>query len=332
MTDLIFHIGLAKCASGTLQQSAFRHEDGYLGTAPGIGPELNLAKQLQNVAPFNGRQTTSKRGIRQWTDRLRIAHEELSPGIDRLILSNEVLSSASRLSDRPILKVLALLRHRFWTHGEIKVVLVLRNQAARLASSYAQGTSSRFDPGQADFEHTVEKYLKSPRNLRLFDYSRWVEGLQSILGPENTCILLLEESRTLEFWQSLSDFCRLEHFEPHAMVSEDTNTKNKRSRSAEHWSISEFDPALRAKVTADKWLNATWPVNRHPQLRNRLRRQAISRLEQRYIRKAGQMSREKREKEFHLSPRVMETIRACCGPYNDQLARQLDRDLQPLGY
>src|SRR6056297_4117744 len=112
MTDLIFHIGLPKCGSSTLQRSVFRHEDGYLGTEPDIAPELNMAKQLQKCTPFAGRQTINKTGLSEWAERVRKIKQEHWPDIDRLIASNEMLSAASRLSDRPMIKVLSLLRRR----------------------------------------------------------------------------------------------------------------------------------------------------------------------------------------------------------------------------
>ncbi|HKL22888.1 MAG TPA: sulfotransferase domain-containing protein [Tichowtungia sp.] len=332
MTDLIFHIGLPKCGSSTLQRSVFRHEDGYLGTEPDIAPELNMAKQLQKCAPFAGRQTINRKGLRGWADCVRSIKQERWPNIDRLILSNEMLSSASRLSERPMIKVLSLLRQRFWTEGDIKVVLVLRNQAARLASSYAQGAGFRLKPGQADFERSVERSLNSRRHLRLFDYSRWIEGLESVAGPENFCVLLLEESRTVEFWQQLAGFCRLERSEPETMILPNTSKKNVRSRSADRWSISEFDPAVRAKVMVDKWLNAFWPTRLQSGLRDQLRQKTIAQLETRYRRKAEQIPDGRRETEFHLSPQVMETVRARCGSFNARLGEQLGRDLEPLGY
>ena len=111
-----------------------------------------------------------------------------------------------------------------------------------------------------------------------------------------------------------------------------TSKKNVRSRSETHWSISEFDPAARAKVVVDKWLNAFWPNNLQPERRNRLRRRAIEQLEARYRRKYEKVSNDERETEFHLSPKVMETMRARCGQFNAKLAQQLGRDLEPLGY
>lgn len=332
MTDLIFHIGLSKCASSTLQRQIFRHEDGYLGTAPGIQQQDNLAKQLQQCTPLAGRQTTNKRGLSQWTERIRIAHKKHWPQARRLILSNEMLSGASRLSDRPILPVISLIRERFWREGEVKVVLVLRNQAARLASSYVQRSSCRFNPGQADFEQTVKQHLRSRRHLRLFDYSRWVDGLQSIIGRENVCVLLLEESHTMNFWQNLTQFCGLERFEPTSMLSPSTSRNNVRRRSPDRWSISDFDPRYRAKVTADKWLNGLWPAHLQPEQRARLRQQAMAHLEARYRRKYARIKNTQRETEIELTPKLMKEMRAHCGQFNERLSEQLGRNLKTLGY
>ena len=79
-----------------------------------------------------------------------------------LSVSNEVLSAASRFSDRPILSVLSILKNQFWREGEIRAVIVLRNQAARLASGYAQGSLRRWNPGQQDFERVVQPNHSEP--------------------------------------------------------------------------------------------------------------------------------------------------------------------------
>lgn len=332
MPDLILHIGLSKCASSTLQRQVFQHEQGYLGTAPGFDPEKNFAKQLQQCTALSGRQTTSKRLLAQWVERVRAVHKQCWPEADRLILSNEVLSGSSRLKERPILSVLSLLSNDLWSDGRVKIVLVLRNQAARLASSYAQGTSCRLNPGQMDFERTVAKRLKSRRYLRLFDYSRLVEDLKAAVGPENLCVLLLEESREMAFWQSLIDFCRLERLKPEAMISSSSEKKNRRSNSDGRWSISQFDPAYCAKVVVDKWLNAIWPAHVQRERRAGFRLRAMKHLEARYRRKADQLADENRETEFQLSPRAKQIIQKRCGSFNDQLAQELGRDLKNYGY
>ncbi len=331
MTDLILHIGLPKCASTTLQRNVFSHEDGYLGTAP-IAREDNLAKQLQQCTPFGGRQTISVGRLREWAERVQQMQAQRWPTATRLILSNEVLSSASRLSDRPILRVLSILKNRFWTQGRVRVVLVLRNQAARLASSYVQGSNCRWNPGQFEFERAVERQLSSRRYVRLLDYSQWVEGLRQVVGPDNVCILLLEEADTPEFWGTLAEFCTLERFDPQGFAAINQNRKNVRSRAATRWAISELDTAFRAKVRVHNLMNLFWPAHLSPAIRNRLRETAIARLDARYRKRAAKIPLAERETEIHLSDSVLQTVRDRCGPFNERLARQLGRDLQPLGY
>ena len=332
MTDLIFHIGLAKCASTTLQRKVFRHEDGYIGTAPDMAREDNLAKQLQQCTPFGGRQTISSRGLGEWVERVQRIQAGRWPTAHRLILSNEILSGASRLSDRPILRVLSILKNCFWTQGRVRVVLVLRNQAARLASGYVQGSNCRWNPGQSEFERVVERQLQSRRYVRLLDYSQWVDGLGQVVGPDNVCVLLLEEADTPEFWGTLAEFCALERFDPQAFAAINQSRKNVRSRAGNRWAISELDTAFRAKVGVHKFMNLLWPARISPAIRNRCRETAIARLDARYRERAAKIPLAERETEIHLSDFVLQTVRDRCGPFNERLARPLGRDLEPLGY
>jgi len=332
MPDLIFHIGLSKCASSTLQQTVFRHEAGYLGTAPDLRRDVNLAKQLEESTPFIGRQTTSQKGLRQWVDRVREIQSERWSYVDRLILSNEILSSASRLDDRPILKVLATIKNELWRNGQVKVVLVLRSQATWLASSYAQSSSTRCNPGQLDFERTVQRHLNNRRRPRLFDYSSWVDGLWACVGQRNVCVLLLEESRTLQFWQRLADFCQLDQFNPEEMVAAVGDTRNVRKQAADQWSLSPLDIGILAKTNAEKWLNLFWPKSIDYGVRETLKAGLVRLIEARYKRVSGRVDSAERETFIRISPRVMNSIRAKCGQYNQRLATQLDQDLSSLGY
>lgn len=332
MTDIIFHIGLAKCASSTLQQQVFRQESGYLGTAPHMPNGENLAKQLQQVAPFDGRQTTSRQGLRRWANTIRRLQAERWPKAERVILSNEMLSSASRLKDRPILDVLAYLKRSLWAEGRVRVVLVLRSQASRMASGYAQGSRVRWQPGQLDFERDLDRKLSNPRFLRLLDYSAWVQGLCAVLGTSNVCILLLEEAREPSFWQNLADFCELECFDPMSMVSGETNRRNVHRSAVDRWTISPLDTRFGAKVAVEKWLNLTWPTHLAPSRRAQVRETLIDKLAVAYDRKASGIDLANRETEIRLRETAMASIRSACGAGNDRLAEQLERDLRSLGY
>ncbi|MDZ7755196.1 hypothetical protein [Rhodohalobacter sp.] len=56
MKQFIFHIGMHKCASTTLQNNVFRFEPGAIGTYKDLKAEENFGKQFQRLAPVGGRQ------------------------------------------------------------------------------------------------------------------------------------------------------------------------------------------------------------------------------------------------------------------------------------
>lgn len=334
MTELIFHIGLAKCASTTLQRRIFLREYGYLGTAPPseLPRSRNLAKALSNCIPSSGRQTISKRNLRAWAERIREVHAEHWPETDRLLLSNEFFSSASRLNDRPFLKVLELLKKSNWPSGNLKVLLILRNQASRLASHYAEGSSAEWAPGQAHFEAVVSRRLASRRYQRLFDYSRWVEGLYAVVGRHNVCVLLLEEAGTADFWSDIKSFCKLEQFDPDSMVEENSVGSNVRKTSEQTWALSELDTGFKAKSEIDRWLNLVWPRKFQIESRSALREALIKRLKTQYDERAAKIANSEREKQIHLSEELIFSVRRHCDSANQRLAELLGREIRNFGY
>ena len=329
--DLIIHIGLAKCGSTTLQRDVFQHEDGYLGTAPSIAPELNLAKQLQQSTPFGGRQTINRRGLARWVGRVQQLREERWPDLDRLILSNEVLSASCRLIDRPILKVLSLLRENLWP-GRIRVVVVFRNQAARIASSYAQNSGANPVASQEDFERLMKRIMTNRRKRRLFDYSTWIEGLQTILGADNVLPLFLEQTDSPDFWTRLTDFCDLKNFKANEMILSKNHSKNKRSLSNKRWTISPLYPALRARIKVETWMNLIWPASLAPRVRISARDHAVRLLQAAFQKSVREAETGNRASEIELTPQARHFIQSHVGAFNARLSRQLGQDLNGLGY
>jgi hypothetical protein len=329
--DLIFHIGLAKCGSCTLQRDVFQYEEGYLGTAPGIAPELNLAKQLQQYTPFGGRQTINRRGLARWASRVGQLRKDRWPDLDRLILSNEFLSAACRVSDRPFLKVLSRLHEKHWS-GRIRVVVVFRNQGARIASGYAQNSATNPGASQEDFERAVHGIMASRRKLRLFDYSAWIDGLQEILGPDNVLPLFLEQTGSSEFWARLTDFCGLRNLKVDEMTLSANRSKNRRSLTGERWAISAFNPSACAKRKVDKWINLMWPENLASGARRSAKDRAVRAIEVVYQSRARDAEARNRGSVIELTPQTRNLIQRHVGPFNAKFGRQLGQDLNSLGY
>lgn len=326
------HIGLAKCASTTLQRKVFQAERGYLGTTPKLSPRDNLAVQLLKCGPFEGRQFIDRRELQRWSERVKSLQSERWPDLDRLILSQETLSSANRLSDRPFLKVLKILNDKCWLDGRIKVVLVLRNQSSRMASSYAQDSNRLFSANQGSFERWVQQYLRSKRHLRLLDYTTWINGLKTVLGADNLCVLLLEEANTPDFWKQLQDFCGLEYFDPDSMIRKQEGRENVRRQSKDTWALRPLDLDVKAKVAADRWLNLLWPPMLLGDVRNRVRQAAVKRVRGYYGQKARKFSATERGSEIRLTEQTHNLINAALGKQNEALARFLGRDIRHLGY
>ena len=189
-----------------------------------------------------------------------------------------------------------------------------------------------FCPNQDSFERWVKQYLNSKRHLRLLDYITWINGLTSVVGRENLCILLLEEADSLGFWNKLSEFCELEHFDPALMLGQDRGRENVRRQSRDSWALRPLDMNVKAKVATDRWFNLLWPARAIGEVRSRARQAAVERLRKFYERKAGKLDLATRGSEIRLCGRIRNHVDASLGRQNEELARFLGRDIRHLGY
>src|SRR5690554_2393949 len=120
MPDLIFHIGLSKCASTTLQRKVLRTVPGYLGTGVDLDAPENFAKRFQALAPVGVRLRGNLSAARAWADRvLEYGHSRL-PGVGRYIASSEGLCGRNRFQARPIIPFLRRFSEQIWTTGKVK--------------------------------------------------------------------------------------------------------------------------------------------------------------------------------------------------------------------
>jgi hypothetical protein len=329
MCDLILHIGLPKCMSSTLQQNVFSREEGYFGTAPGLRAENNFAKRLQRIGPFGGRLSTNWKYLKLWADELQCAKDKYCPNVSRIIVSNEFLAASNRREQRPILSMLRKIQSSHWKHGRVRVILVLRSQAHRMGSSYAQVSANNLFPSQQDFLKFVKRSLE--RYPDAHDYAAWVWDLQKLLGPENLCVLLTEESREQSFWESLRSFAQLDKLDIDS-ASGGSNSKNTRRKDKKSWTISSYDCDSAAKADANKVLALAWPYHRLSKQRETAQQALKSVLSSRYARKAVQVDPMSRPTEIFLTPEIEAFIQEKCGVSNRRLEALLGRDLTSMGY
>ena len=328
MPDLIFHIGMPKCASGTIQNKVFYGTPGYLGTGKQVPVRENFAKQFQTFCPIGPRFRGNMGAARKWRNQVLQHGAEAWPGIERLIASTEFLTSRNKLHPRPIVPFLKRFSRDVWLDGQVKVILVLRNQADRIASGYAQISSGIYGASQAHFEGYVSRLLK--HDAKLLDLSSWVEDLFQALGNENICVLLMEEIGSVSFWNNLKTFTNLEEFDATSMISE--NGMNQRKTSANTWRISEFSAWNRSKSQAGKVVGLLWPGGRWHLMRRRTALTFAGGFSLLHSMNPARLRERHRGDCIVLTDEIRQRIREQARPYNDRLSMLLEKDLSAIGY
>lgn len=265
MPDIIFHIGMAKCASTTLQNIVFSQMPGYLGTGKKIPRGENFAKTFQTFSPVGPRLRGSLAAAESWSKSVLAYRERTWPKVQRLIVSTEFLTNRNRFHSRPIVPFLERFSKVIWDNGAVKAIIVLRNPAERMASNYAQSSSVIFGASQADFETRIDHILT--RDREILDVGSWVDDLYRALGRDNVCVLLMEDIGELRFWQELKSFADLEPFDPSSMLTRDG--MNQRKLASNTWHLSKFNRKNLAKSQAGKLVGLIWPGGRLPGFRQK---------------------------------------------------------------
>lgn len=322
MPDIIFHIGLAKCASTTLQNHVFRGEKGFLGTCKGLSKSDNYAKQFKAFSPVSPRQWSNLKAAKRWVTRIKSNHPE---NIQRFILSEEGLSKHNKLFNRPIIPFIEKFSNSIWTDGQVKIVLVIRNYAERMASDYAQVAVYNPIASQSDFEQHIYRHLRLGKT---HDYSKWVTDLYNGFGKENVCVLLMEEIGKNQFWERLNDFCQLEYFQPNALRTAHENSKRK---GKDTWSIRPFDPIQKGKVTTNNIFGFAWPSNIVYNFRQHSMEFTKQKISSYYARKYYSANNN-RETEIKLTESLRHQIQEYYSESTEQLSNLLGKDMAALGY
>lgn len=332
MTDLIFHIGFPKCASTTLQKTVFPTDPGYIGTYPSTGRQvkgrINYAKQFQNLSPIGVKLRGNIKQAERWKKRVLEYKETHVPQVNRLIISSEFFTQKNRIKNRPIIDFLKEFNQTLWDAGNIKIVVVIRNQSDIIASGYAQDSNTNPRVSQADFERYIDRFLK--KHGSVIFYSEWVQELQEAFKIDNVQVLLMEDIGTIGFWSDLKSFCSLKEFEPGSMLNRERSHVKRTGSSS--WSVQPFNYEFKAKVYANNLLRMVWPHHIKKELRESARLSLINKLTLYFEKRYNGLNSEAREEEIFLSEDIKNAVRSYYRDSNLKLSELLGRDVTTLGY
>lgn len=325
--DLIFHLGYPKCASTTLQDVVFPLTKGYSGSGNGKQKNDHYAKEFFALSPSGPSITSSLKEAENWADKVLEFRQNEFPNVDRLILSSEYYIIHNILKPRPIIPFLRKFKEKIWTYGDIKIILVIRNQADRIASLYAEDSSANPKASQKGFEKYCRRMTNS-RKTKNMDYSKCVEELYEAFGKDKVCIMLMEDISKIEFWEKLKKFADLPEFNPKDMLRGPKANKKKLGRST--WKIQDYDFEKRARTTVNTYFSLLWPAFIAPKIRIKAKKISWYTLKIFYTKKRKEEV--KNENSIYLSKDVKDSIKSCFKESNQKLSKLLNRDLEPLGY
>lgn len=232
MPDLIIHIGLSKCASTSIQRF-LANAPGYLGRLSSDKAGNELTTELLRTSPVNRLSplVARRKALTSWRKAVE-GHMAARQTADRnVIISREEFSKP--IDDyTSLVDFLETLNEHVWTHGNVKIILVLRRQSDKIASEYAQNSSGLFNANQKDFERYANARMKS----RTLDYDNLISRLRQKLGEENLLPLFVEETGNPGFWKEIRSFCQITEDE---LTISQPNTKksNVKSQGDMKWTL-----------------------------------------------------------------------------------------------
>lgn len=328
MIDIIFHIGFSKCASSTLQDIVFSQTKGYLGIGRNTPEELNYASNFLKISPVGHNVKGNYVLAKRWAEQILEIKKEKYPNTNRLILSNEDFTARNLLNNRPIIPFLKKFNEKIWKeHGNLKLIIVIRNQPEKIASTYAQLSKLNTRASQKNFVFYTRKVLR--KSFYKLDYYSWIKSLYATFGEDNICVLLMEDINKIDFWDELKNFADLNELNPKKMIN-NQNKANQRSVSKDIWKIRDYSPLWHAKEKI-KIIKLIWPFF----FLSKFKKDKLDVLElrlEKYYSNQFKRSNYQRENEIHLDKTIKHEIFATYKESNINLGKLLKRDLSEVGY
>jgi len=139
---------------------------------------------------------------------------------------------------------------RKWNFGRVRVLISVRNQAEKFASSYAQISDRRVGASQADFEQRVDSLIGTRSAYyrtgsgSAFDYEQLLRALRDAVGAQNVLLLPYELMRNdmeafLSEWFAFLGLPNEGKSVIQAVKSVSGSKQNVRSTSDNTWRIRE---------------------------------------------------------------------------------------------
>ncbi|MFW2437780.1 MAG: sulfotransferase [Arenicellales bacterium] len=186
---IIFHVGLMKTATTTLQVRVFpQHEELYfLG-----GPEYQHESIRQAMGAIS-KQDRLLYDQAYHKDQIRNTLDEVRNQDKPVLLSAESLTT-------PTVDRLTKAERLLGLFGDIRILLSLRRPEDLIISLYSESIkqlnpSTRRLPSIDDWLAQEWSEQRATRHTRILDFSRLIRCYQNLVGEENVCVLLFEDLR-----------------------------------------------------------------------------------------------------------------------------------------
>ena len=351
MTDLILHIGLPKAGSTTIQEQVLKGYPAYLGKVKGGNEKRHLYREFNRKTP-PGNISYWERKIGSWAKKVEKWRRKEAPYCDKIIVSNENLMAFDPFEGLyndyysespgvgsflegffwPIAPFIKVLRNGVWPYGEVKVLVVLRNQSDWLGSSYAQQSHIFKGASQEDFEKRVRRLID--KNPCFLDWSLLVRELEMVLNGDNLGIFLMEDMGDEFFWDDFVSFIGLDDFNREKNFKEVVPHHNLRKEKCGGWRIrSLYEERGRGgeALLGHFWAPAHSSKMYYPSkkffyfLSKKFRR--LDNLAK------ALLDNDERDHKIIMSSDLRCDIEKACKPFNARLANRINRpDIFKLGY
>jgi len=347
--DLNLHIGLPKTGTTTIQEHFLACTSGYLGiNSKGkcLLSDRKVLKEFRDLATRHRFLSRDKvqHGVDKWVQLVTSLAAKKGPfpslslsmeGMSRWYLYDQSetrwpvhetgakIQGFERVRPLPAAEFIGSYLLPAWQPwGEVKVLLILRNQADWLASLYAELSHGIAGAGQRDFEAQVTSIIN--KNDPAIDWWGFIQDLRSVVGDDNVKVLLFEDIGEPFFWSEFAEFMGLQGEAAEQMLAGDSPRENVRGAGMPGtWAVS------REMKFCRHWLNSSWPNHFMPGVK-KFFVSGVARLEPKITSLPAKLFR--RGRTIEVTPELSNLVRSHCSESNEALGLWLNRDLQALGY